>query len=64
MTAKQWSQSILKEINPEYSRTDAEAEAPIFWLLDVKNQLTGKDPVSGKDWREKEKGAAKDEMVR
>ena len=24
--------------------TDAEAEAPIIWLLDVKRQLTGKDP--------------------
>ena len=28
-------------------RTDA--EAPIFWLLDGKNRLTGKDPDAGKD---------------
>ena len=25
-------------------RTDAEAEAPILWLPDVKSQLTGKRP--------------------
>ena len=38
-TARRSSQSILKEISPEYSlgSTDAEAEAPILWPLDVKN---------------------------
>ena len=43
---------ILKEINPEYSLeglTDAEAEAPILWPLDVKSQLIEKDPDAGKD---------------
>ena len=30
-------------------RTDVEAEAPIFWLPDVKNELIGKDPDAGKD---------------
>ena len=30
-------------------RTDAEAEASILWPPDVKSQLTGKDPDSGKD---------------
>ena len=29
-------------------RTDAEAEVPTLWPLDVKNQLTGKDPDAGK----------------
>ena len=29
-----------------------------------KSQFTGKDPDTGKDWRQKEKGAAEDEMVR
>ena len=28
-------------------RTDAEAEAPIFWPPDVKSQLIGKDPDAG-----------------
>ena len=44
-------------------RTDAEAETPIFWLPDVKNWLTGKDPNDGKDWRQEEKGATEDEIV-
>ena len=30
-------------------KTDAEAEAPILWLPDVKSQLIGKDPDGGKD---------------
>ena len=49
-TSRRSSQSVLKEINPECSgRTDAEAEAPILWLSDVKSQLIGKDPDAGKD---------------
>ena len=44
-------------------RTDAEAEAPILWPLDAKNWLIGKDPDSGKDWGNEEKGMAEDEMV-
>ena len=39
------------------------AEAPIFWPPDVKSRLIGKDPDSGKDWRQKEQGVAEDEMV-
>ena len=45
-------------------RTDAEAEAPILWPPDVKNWFIGKDPDAGEDWRQKEKGASEDEMVR
>ena len=37
-------------------RTDAEAEAPIFWPYDVKSQLTGKDPDAGKNWGQEETG--------
>ena len=33
-------------------RTDAEAETRILWPPDVKNWVTGKDPESGKDWRQ------------
>ena len=50
-TVRRSSQSILKEINPEHSfirRTDAEAETPIFWPPDVKNQLTEKTLILGK----------------
>ena len=60
----------IKPINPKKNqtwifirRTDAEAEAPILWLPDVKNWLTGKDPDAGEDWRQEEKGTTEDEMV-
>ena len=58
-TARRSNQSVLKEIN---GRTDAEAEAPIFWPPDAKSRLIGKDPDAGKDWRQ-EKEATEDEMV-
>ena len=45
-------------------RTVAEAETPILWPPDAKSWLIGKDPDAGKDWRQKEKRAAEDEMVR
>ena len=45
-------------------RTDAEAETPILWPPDAKNRLIGKDPDAGKDWKQKEKRVAEDEMVR
>ena len=41
-------------------RTDAEAETPILWLSDVKSGLIGKDPDSGKDWRQEEKGETRE----
>ena len=44
-------------------KTDAEAEAPMLWLLDEKSWLIGKDPDTGKDWSQK-KREAEDEMVR
>ena len=37
-------------------RTDAEAEAPVFWPPDAKSWLTGKDPDAGKDWRQEGRG--------
>ena len=43
-------------------RTDA--EAPILWPLDAKSRLIGKDPDAGKDWKQKEMGAAENGMVR
>ena len=44
-------------------RTDAEAETPILWPPDAKNQLIGKDHDSGKDRRQKEKVSTEDEIV-
>ena len=37
-------------------KTDAEAEAPIFWTPNAKSQLIRKDPDAGKDWKQEEKG--------
>ena len=53
------NQSILKEINPEYSLEGLMLKLQNF---DVKSQLIRKDPVAGKDWRQ-EKGMAEDEVV-
>ena len=60
----------FKPVNPKgnqsgifIQRTDAEAEMPILWPPDAKNQLIGKDLDAGKDLRRKEKGMAEDEMV-
>ena len=44
-------------------RTDAEGEAPVLWPPDMKSWLIRKDLDLGKDWRQKEKGEAEDEMV-
>ena len=62
-----------KEIQPVYpkgnqswifiGRTDAEAKIPILWPPDAKNWLIGKDPDTGKDGRQEEKGMTEDEMV-
>ena len=59
----------IKPVNPKGNQswifigsTDAKAEAPTLWPPDVKNWLLGKDPDSGKDWRQ-EKGTTEDEMV-
>ena len=60
----------IQPINPKTNqswtfigRTDAEAETPILWPLDMKNWLTGKGPNAGKDWRREEEGMMEDEMV-
>ena len=44
-------------------RTDAEAETPIICPPEAKSWLIGKDPDTGKDWGQDEKGMMEDEMV-
>ena len=44
-------------------RTDAEAEALVFWSSDGNRQLIGKVPDAGKDQGQKEKKASEDEMA-
>ena len=63
----------LKEIQPVHpkgnqswifiGRTDAKAETPVLWPLDVKIWLIRKDPDPGIDWGQKEKEMTDDEMV-
>ena len=64
-TARRSNQSILKRSQSWIftGRTDAEAEALIFWPPDAKNWLLRKDPDAGKDWGQEEKGMTEDEMV-
>ena len=61
----------IKPVNPKgnqpwifIGRTGAKAEASILWPPDAKSHLIGKDPDAGKDWRQNEKRATEDEMVR
>ena len=44
-------------------RTDAEAETPVLWPPHEKSWLIGKDPDTGKDWGQEEKGTTEDGMV-
>ena len=45
-------------------RIDVKAEASLLKPSEAKCQLTQKDPVAGKDWKQMEKRVAEDEMVR
>ena len=49
-TSRRSNQSILKEINPEYSLEGLmlKLKTPILWPLDAKSPLIGKDPDAGK----------------
>ena len=44
-------------------KTDAEAEAPVFWSSDANNWHIGKVPDAGKDWGQKEKKLSEGEMA-
>ena len=58
----------IKIINPKgkqlwiFTRR-TNTEVPMLWPPDAKSQLIGKDLDAGKDWRQKEKRVAEDEMV-
>ena len=67
-----WESLDCKEIQPVhpkgyqswiFTRTDAEAEAPILWPPDVKIWHIAMDTDAGKDWGQEEKGETEDEMV-
>ena len=58
-TSQSWGKSILNTHWKDWCWS----WSSILWPPDVKNWLTRKDPVVGKDWRQEEKGMTEDEMV-
>ena len=61
-TARRSNQSVLKEINPEYSLEGLMLKLQLFGhLMWRANSL--EDPDAGKSWRQEEKGTTEDEMV-
>ena len=59
------NQSILKEINPDYSlqKLMLKAKAPILWPPEEKSWLICKDPDAWNDWGHENKGVTEDEML-
>ena len=60
----------IQPVNPKGNQswlfigmTDAEAETPILWLYNAKNQLIGKVPDAWKDWGQEGKGMTEDEKA-
>ena len=61
-TTRRSNQSILKEINPEYSLEGLMLKHRYFGHL-MWRAVIGKDPDAGKDWGQEEKGVTEDELV-
>ena len=69
--ARRSKQSILKEINPEYSLEGLMLKLKLQWFGQLMRRtgsgssldLIRKDPDAGKDWRREDKGTTEDEMV-
>ena len=58
-------QSNLKEISPEYSLEGLMLKLKLQYFGHLmQSRLTGKDPDTNKDRKQKEKGETEDEMVR
>ena len=62
-TARRSNQSILKEINLEYSVEGLRLKLKLQYWPNVKSWLTEKGPDAGKEWRQEEKGTTEDEMA-
>ena len=63
-TARRSNQSILKEINPDYSLEELMLKlSSNIWPPDVKSQLISKDADGGKDRGQEEKRETENEMV-
>ena len=62
-TTRRSNQSILREINLEYSLEGLMLKLKLQYFGHLNKGLIGKVPDAGKDWRQKEKRASDDEMV-
>ena len=64
-TARRSNQSILKQINPEYSLEGLLLKLKLQYLggMTWRDDSTEKTPEAGKDWKQREKGVAEDEVV-
>ena len=64
-TARRSKQSILKEINSEYSLEGLVVKLKLQYHAQLmqRDDSLEKNPDDGKDWRQEEKGATEDEMV-
>ena len=62
-TAKRSNQSIPKEISPEYSLEGLKLKLKLQNFVHMMWRANSLDSDAGKDWRQKEKGVAEDEMV-
>jgi len=63
------NQSILKEINPEYSleglmlKLNLQSFGHLMWRADSLEKKNNNNPDCGKDWRQEEKDITQDEIV-
>ena len=63
-TTRRSSQSIPKEISPEYSLEGLMLKLKLQYLATLCEELTYlKDPDTGKDWGQEEKGTTEEEIV-
>ena len=62
-TARKSNQSILKEINPEYSLEGLKLKLQYFGYLMWRADSLEKNHYAGKDWGQEEKRASEDEMA-
>ena len=63
-TAGRSSQSILKEINPEYSLKELMLKLKLQYFGHLMQRVDSLEKTdAGKGWRQEEKGATEDEMI-
>ena len=64
-TARRSNQSILEEINPEYSLEGLMLKLKLQYIDHLMQRVDSleKDPVARKDWRQEEKWSTEDKIV-